>query len=73
MKAQTQNEQILASLKRGAVIDPENARICFGTTRLAARIFELKQKGHQINTIKESFKSRSGKVGYIARYWLPKT
>jgi hypothetical protein len=45
----TQNEQILAALKRGP-LTPLEALERFGCFRLAARVGELRQQGHSIVT-----------------------
>lgn len=68
----TQNEMILTDLKRGFVLTPNFALREYGCARLAARIHELRQEGHNIMKGKRPFKSRkTGKSGYIACYWLP--
>jgi hypothetical protein len=46
----TQNQQILASLKNGNSITPADALNDFGCFRLAARIYQLKQDGHDIQS-----------------------
>lgn len=46
----TQNERILAYLTRGQALTPMTALNRFGVLRLAARIAELKQRGHDIRT-----------------------
>jgi hypothetical protein len=48
----TQNDQILAALKQGKTISPLSALREFGCMRLAARIYDLKQDGHEINAVK---------------------
>jgi hypothetical protein len=47
---QTQEKQILRDLKRGARITPLMALKLYGSFRLGARIWSLKQKGHKIRT-----------------------
>ena len=46
----TQNERILAYLTRGQALTPMTALNRFGVLRLAARIAELKKRGHDIRT-----------------------
>ncbi len=46
----SQNARILAHLTRGQVLTPMTALNRFGVLRLAARIAELKQRGHDIRT-----------------------
>jgi hypothetical protein len=45
----TQNETILTALKKGP-ITPVEAMAAFGIMRLAARVAELRESGHTINT-----------------------
>lgn len=45
---QSQNDKILSHLKAGRSISPLEAMGVFGVYRLAARIFELRQDGHEI-------------------------
>ena len=46
----SQNSQILSHLKRGRAITPREALILYGVMRLAARVNDLRAKGHQITT-----------------------
>ncbi len=61
----TQNEQILAALKRGP-LTPLEALERFGCFRLAARCHELRQQGHVIAV--EKIRTGSGK--HVAQYRL---
>lgn len=60
----SQNEQILAALKRGRALTPLEALNEFGCFRLAARVDELRQQGHAIAV--ERLKLPTGKR--IAQY-----
>lgn len=53
----TQCETVLAELKKGRVIDTVWA-FNHGICRLSARIMELKQRGHKIESIPKSKGSR---------------
>jgi len=44
----SQSAQILTHLKRGRTVSSLNALNLFGCLRLAARIYELKARGHAI-------------------------
>lgn len=44
----TQTEAILAHLRSGKTITPRQADRIYGCMRLGARIWDLKQDGHQI-------------------------
>ena len=46
----TQNEALVEHLLLGKTITPAKARQVYGIDRLAARIFELKARGHKIIT-----------------------
>lgn len=46
----TQSDQILSALKAGQHITPLDALFNFNCGRLAARIGELREAGHKINT-----------------------
>ena len=46
----TQTNQILAALKAGQHITPIDALNRFGCLRLGARVYDLKQAGHKIQT-----------------------
>ena len=62
----SQNDAILAALKRGP-ITPAGA-VTIGCYRLAARIRDLREQGHDIRT--ELITNRNG--GRHARYYLAK-
>ena len=62
----TQNDLILASLKRGTRLTPIDALRDFGCFRLAARICDLRAEGHHIEQRKLH---KNGK--YFAVYWMP--
>ena len=51
VSAKSQNTLILEHLKRGRKITPLHAMGVFGVYRLAARIKELRDAGHNIETV----------------------
>ena len=63
----TQCEQILKHLKQGKTLTQVDAFNEYGCWRLAARISDLRQAGHEVVTIRES---QGEKV--FARYLLRK-
>jgi hypothetical protein len=63
---ETQTAQILAHLKTGRSITPLDALDWFGCFRLGARIYDLKQDGH--NIYREMVETDSGKR--VASYTL---
>ena len=61
----SQNAQILADLKRGRVITPLQALNSYGCFRLAARIKELRDQGHNIKTTIREIKGKR-----VGAYWI---
>jgi len=64
---QSQENQILSYLQSGRSLTSMDALVKFGSWRLSARIFRLRQKGYNIKTKIEE--TKQGKL--IARYSLP--
>ena len=62
----TQTQMIIEHLKSGNALTPIEALQKFGCFRLAARISDLKQLGHEIET--KSIKFENGKS--VAQYSL---
>lgn len=62
----TQNVQILRYLETGKTLTPIDALSLFGSFRLGARIFELRQQGHEI---KKVLLRKDGKN--FALYFMP--
>ena len=58
--------QILGHMKQHGSITALQALNQYGCMRLAARCYDLRNKGHKIET--QKWKTRSGK--WVARYWL---
>ena len=72
-KASSQNGRILKYLdKHKEGITPMDALKYFGCFRLSARIHDLRDKGYEIKTIKETKKNAEGNVCNYARYVLVK-
>jgi len=63
---ETQNSRVLDHLKCGNTITPLDALELFGCFRLGARIFELRQEGHQI----EKTMVTNDEGNKYAEYWL---
>lgn len=64
----SQSLQILAHMKEQGSITALQSLKHYGCMRLAARVHELRMKGHEIET--QRWKTSTGKV--VARYWLGK-
>ena len=62
----SQELQILSHMKQHGSITGLQALKQFGCYRLAARVYDLRHKGHEIES--QRWKTRSGK--WVARYWL---
>lgn len=61
----SQAQSILSHLKAGRCIDPISALNRFGSFRLGARIFELRQAGYRITC--KLIKTRTGKTVGVYR------
>ncbi len=65
----TQNEQILAWLRHDPITQQEALQM-FGCMRLASRINDLRNAGHNIVTHKCEVLKRNGEFAMIAEYHL---
>ena len=65
----SQGQMILKDLKQGKTITPLDALPKYGCFRLAARIYDLRSEGHDIQS--EMVHDESGKQ--YAKYFLHKT
>jgi hypothetical protein len=61
---QTQADMILQHLKQGYSLTPYEALVKFGCLRLGARIYDLKEEGHAIESV--MIATESGK--HVAQY-----
>lgn len=64
----SQNSMLLADLLKGRKVTPYDALADYGCMRLAARVAELRGKGHVIET--EEHVTSTGKT--VARYFIKK-
>lgn len=64
--AETQNARILSFLKNGGRLTPKDALRMFGSFRLSARIFELREQGWPI----ESVWVQVGPRQFVAEFFL---
>ena len=64
----SQNMEVLAHMSRIGPITPREALDRYGCFRLAARIYDLRGKGHTIH--KDWYYTPSGKR--VAKYWMEK-
>lgn len=66
MDRQSQKAAVLAYLREGNSLTPMDALRLFGSMRIGARIYELKQEGYDVRS--ELIKLPSGKI--VAQYSL---
>ena len=62
----TQNQEVLEHLQAGNTLTSGTAFKNMRITRLAARIHDLRQSGHQI--LSETIRRRSKRTGRLVRY-----
>ena len=68
--AQTQCERLLEHLKLGLPLTAHKALYGYSCQRLAARIYDPKQMGHQIEKRMVEVPTRDGKKARVAEYFL---
>jgi len=68
----TQNDRLLEHLQRGHSITPLESWRDLGVYRLAARICELRQQGHDIHSEPVNVANRYGDTVKVARYSMYK-
>lgn len=72
MARKTQQQAVLEWLQTGAGITSMEAFKHLGATRLSAIIFELRAKGHEIESENVQVKNRFGSPVTVVRYFLKK-
>ena len=70
MARRTQQQAVLDWLKTGTGISSMDAFKALGVTRLSAIIFNLRKKGHNIESEEVEATTRFGNRVKIARYYL---
>lgn len=70
MKKPSQNQRLLAYLIENQSITPLEALRRLGIYRLSARIFDLREKGHNIKTTTQAVTLSDGEKAEVARYTL---
>jgi len=68
----TQSERVLKYLEDGKKLTCLNAFEELGITQVAARIFELKEKGHDIKTNRRKVTNRYNEICSVAEYYIEK-
>lgn len=67
---ETQNHRLLTYLREHGEIEPLTALGELGIYRLGARIFDLREAGHNITTDRVEVSNRFGEACRVARYRL---
>lgn len=62
-----QTAEILSHLKKNGSIEPMDALAQFGSFRLAARIYDLRTQGYQIETVRVQAESGKKYARYVYR------
>ncbi len=70
--AQTQCERLLEHLKLGLPLTAHKALYGYSCLRLAARMWDLRQMGHQIERRMVEVQTRDGRKARVAEYFLSK-
>lgn len=70
MDTQAQEKNILEWLQLGHTLTPLEALQKFGCLRLSARIYDLRDKGHDVITFREKSVDKNGREKIFARYAL---
>lgn len=73
MNSKSQCDRILGYMKTHGAITDAKAREKFGVTRLAARIYDLRALGYEIDREMKRVKNRYGEVCRVAVYRLVKS
>lgn len=68
--AKSQCERLLEHLKLGLPLTHRKAEIGYGVQRLAARMWDLRQLGHQIEKRMVEVPTRDGRRARVAEYFL---
>ena len=67
---ETQKKIILEHLLANEALTPADAFRLTGSTRLSARIYDLRRDGYAINTEMITVRNRFGRTATVARYRL---
>lgn len=67
---QTHKQRLLKALNNGAKITPLDSWRVMGIYRLASRICELRQDGHNIQGRRKQVVNRFGEQTYVMQYYI---
>jgi hypothetical protein len=72
-RGRSQAAKILDYIRAHGAITPIDALIEIGCFRLGARIYDLKQDGHRIETRLVEVRTRTGGTARVAEYYLERS
>ena len=73
MNTESQNQMVLSHMTKLKTITRIEAFECYGITRLSARIYDLRERGHKIGMVWEESVNRYGTPVRYGKYFIEKT
>lgn len=73
MNTESQNQMVLSHMTKHKTITSIEAFECYGITRLSARIYDLRERGHKIGMVWEESVNRYGTPVRYGKYFIEKT
>lgn len=73
MNTESQNQMVLSHMTKHKTITSMDAFSIYGITRLSARIYDLRERGHKIGMVWENGTNRYGEPTHYGRYFIEKT
>ena len=73
MNTESQNQMVLSHMTKHKTITSIEAFELYGITRLSARIYDLRERGHKIGMVWEESVNRYGTPVRYGKYFIEKT
>lgn len=73
MNTESQNQMVLSHMTKYKTITSIQAFENYGITRLSARIYDLRERGHKIGMVWEESVNRYGTQVRYGKYFIEKT
>ena len=73
MNTESQNQMVLSHMTKHKTITSMDAFSLYGITRLSARIYDLRERGHKIGMVWEESVNRYGTPVRYGKYFIEKT
>ena len=73
MNTESQNQMVLSHMTKHKTITSIEAFELYGITRLSARIYDLRERGHKIGMVWEESVNRYGTQVRYGKYFIEKT